>query len=52
MGVVIDEVIGEVRSEPMPEESRTEATGTRTPRQDVAADLRRLAVRAARVHAD
>jgi len=52
MAVVIDEVVGEVRSEPTPAESRPQTAGTRAPRPDMAADLRRLAVRAARVHAD
>lgn len=52
MAVVIDEVVGEVQSDPMPAESRQQATGMRSPRPDVAVDLRRLAVRAARVHAD
>lgn len=52
MAVVIDEVVGEVQSEPVAAESRPQTTGTRTSRPDVAADLRRLAVRAARVHAD
>jgi len=52
MAVVIDEVVGEVRSEPMPAESRPQTAGMLTPRPDIAADLHRLAVRAARVHAD
>ena len=52
MAVVIYQVIGEVQSEPMPPENRPQTAGTRTPRPDIAADLRRLAVRAARVHAD
>jgi hypothetical protein len=52
MAVVIDEVIGEVQSEPRAAENQPPATGARPPRSDVAGDLRRLAVRAARVHAD
>ncbi|HSN04181.1 MAG TPA: hypothetical protein VLS44_04315 [Nitrospira sp.] len=52
MAVVIDEEIGEVQPEPTAAESRPQATGSRQPRPDVAAELRRLAVRAARIHAD
>jgi hypothetical protein len=52
MAVVIDEVIGEVQPEPRTAESRPQAAGARIPRPDLAVDLRRLAVRAARVHAD
>ncbi|MDH5666851.1 MAG: hypothetical protein OEY86_02420 [Nitrospira sp.] len=52
MAVVIEEVIGEVRSEPVAADNQEQTANIRTPRPDVAADLRRLAVRAARVHAD
>lgn len=52
MAVVIDEVIADVQQEPATSESRPQATGSRQPRPDVAAELRRVAVRAARIHAD
>lgn len=52
MAVVIDEVIADVQPEPATAESRPQATGVRPPRPDVAGDLRRVAARAARIHAD
>jgi hypothetical protein len=52
MAVVIDEVIGDVQQEPRGTEPLPQTTGTRAPRPEVAVDLRRLAARAARVHAD
>jgi hypothetical protein len=52
MGVVIDEVIADVQPEPQPSESQTTSLSARQPRVDVAAELRRVAARAARIHAD
>ena len=51
MGVVIDEVIADVQPEPQASESQP-ASPARQPRVDIASELRRVAVRAARVHAD
>jgi hypothetical protein len=52
MAIVIDEVIADVQPEPTSAESRPLAARTQPPRPDVVAELRRLAVRAARIHAD
>lgn len=52
MAVVIDEVIADVQSEPAPAESRPQGRQAPTSRPDIAAELRRLATRAARIHAD
>jgi hypothetical protein len=52
MAVVIDEVIADVQSEPAPAENRPQGTPTPSSRPDVAAELRRLAAQAARIHAD
>ncbi len=52
MGVVIDEVTAEVQPEPQALESPSASSSVRQPRVDVGVELRRLAVRAARIHAD
>lgn len=52
MGVVIDEVIADVQPEPQASENRPASPAARQPRVDVAAELRRVAARAARIHAD
>lgn len=52
MGVVIEEVIADVQPEPSAPERRQQASASRQPRTDVAQELRRLASRAARIHAD
>jgi hypothetical protein len=52
MGVVIDEVIADVQSEPPASEGQSPSSTSRQPRVDVALELRRLASRAARLHAD
>ncbi|MDO8356515.1 MAG: hypothetical protein Q7U76_09020 [Nitrospirota bacterium] len=52
MAVVIDEVVADVQSESPASEGQSPATTSRQPRVDVAVELRRLASRAARIHAD
>lgn len=52
MGVVIDEVIADVQPESQSSESQPASPSARQPRIDVASELRRLASRAARIHAD
>ena len=52
MGIVIDEVIAEVQPEPQGGERHAPPLSPRQPETDMAGELRRLAVRAARVHAD
>ena len=52
MGVVIDELIADVQPEPRAAESQRAASSARQPRIDVASELRRVAARAARIHAD
>lgn len=52
MGVVIDEVIADVQPERQASESQPASSDVRQPRVDVASELRRLASRAARIHAD
>jgi len=52
MGVVIDEVIADVQPESQLPESQSASSSARQPRVDVASELRRLAARAARIHAD
>ncbi|MDP1769219.1 MAG: hypothetical protein Q8L74_10515 [Nitrospirota bacterium] len=52
MAVVIDEVIADVQSESPASEGQLSAATPRQPRVDVAMELRRLASRAARIHAD
>lgn len=52
MGVVFDEVIADVQPEPPASESHASPSGSSQPRVDIVSELRRLAVRAARIHAD
>lgn len=52
MAVVIDEVIADVRSEPQASESQPPSSAPRQQRVEVVLELRRLASRAARIHAD
>jgi|CXWL01.1.fsa_nt_gi hypothetical protein len=52
MAIVIDELVADVQAEPSTTESAKTASSSRQDRSDIPSELRRLASRAARVHAD